>query len=427
MTLHILNPKDDKNICSNCNIHLDNLTSKMNISEAELDLLKRPQKVFTFSIPLNMDSGKIIFLNGYRVQYNDALGPTKGGIRFHPKVNLQEVEMLAFLMVLKCALVDLPFGGAKGGIEVDPDKLSKAELERLSRGFIKEIHNFIGPKIDIPAPDINTNEQIMAWMVDEYSKIKGKFIPAVITGKPLELGGSQGRIISTSLGGAYILKRLLEIEELDPKELKVVIQGFGNVGFNLVKIFNEWGYKIIAISDSKGGIYNEDGLDIKEIISNQKGKGLLPDVKNTKKISNNELLELESDILIPAAVSHQITKENVDKIKAKIILEMANAPITPEADKILFEKGVKIIPDIIANSGGVIVSYFEWVQNLTNEYWTKQEVFQKLEKKITSAFNSIFRTCQIENCDLRSAAHIVAIRKILRAEKLRGKLMESVI
>lgn len=422
MISHLLNSKDDKNVCYNCKIHLENLTNKIRISEAELNLLRSPQRVFTLKIPLRMDSGKINFFNGYRVQYNNALGPTKGGIRFHPDVHLEEIKILAFLMTLKCSLVDLPFGGAKGGIEVDPRKLSKPELERLSRGFIKEIHSFIGPKTDIPAPDLNTDEQTMAWMVDEYSKIKGKFTPAAFTGKPLELGGSKGRSISTSLGGAYILRRLIEIEKLNSKELKIAVQGFGNVGFNIVKILDDWDYKITAISDSQGGMYNENGLNVKEIISRQTEKGLLPEIGNVKRISNKELLELEVDILIPAAISNQITKDNADEIKAKIVLEMANAPITLEADEILFKKGIKVIPDIIANSGGVIVSYFEWVQNLTNEYWTEQEVFEKLEEKIISAFDSVFKTRQAEKCDLRTATHIVAIRRIIRAEKLRGNL-----
>lgn len=416
------NIKEDKNICKDCKAYLEKIADELEFSQSELDLLKKPKRVITFNIPLRMDSGEVRFFNGYRVQYNDALGPTRGGVRYHPDVNLEEVKILAFLMTLKSAVVDLPFGGAKGGIEVDPTNLSETELERLTREYIKAIHNFIGPGIDILAPDINTNEQVMAWVVDEYSKIKGQFVPEVAAGKPLELGGSQGRSIATGLGGAYILKRLLEIEKLNPKNLKIVIQGFGNVGFNLAKILDDWGYKIIALSDVRRGIYNENGLDIKEIILRQKERGFLPEIENIKKITNEELLTINCDVLIPAAISHQITKENANQIKAKIILEMANAPTTPEADEILFERGIKIIPDIIANAGGVIVSSFEFVQNSENRYWSEQEVFEKLEKKIIKSFDSIYSTSQREKCDLRFSAHIVAIRKILNAEKLRGVL-----
>lgn len=412
---------EDKNICLDCKTHLDIAEDKIGLSDSELDLFKKPKRVFSFNISLRMDSGEVQFFNAYRVQYNDALGPTKGGIRFHKEVNLEEVKTLAFLMALKCSLLGLPFGGAKGGIEVDPKTLSKFELERLSRGFIKEIHNFIGPNIDIPAPDINTDEQVMAWMVDEYSKIKGKFIPGVITGKPLELGGSEGRSVATGLGGAYILRELVKKEGLDAQKTRVVIQGFGNVGSNISRILHEWGYKVIAISDVNKAIYNEKGLDIKEIISKQTEKGAIPETEDTR-ITNKELLELECDVLIPAAISRQITRENVDRIKAKIILEMANAPVSPDVDQSLFEKGIKVIPDILSNSGGVVVSYFEWVQNSMNGYWSEEEVFSKLEKRMIKAFHLIYSVCQVKGCDLRTAAHIVAIKRIIKAEKLVGNL-----
>jgi len=356
------------------------------------------------------------------VQYNDALGPAKGGIRFHPDVDLEEVKMLSFLMALKCSLVGLPFGGAKGGIKIDPHTLSKTELERLSRAYIREVHNYIGPNIDIPAPDMNTNEQIMAWMVDEYSKLKGKFVPGVITGKPIELGGSQGRKIATAMGGAYVLRKFLKTNNIELEGLKVVIQGFGNVGGNIAKILHEWGCKIIAVSCAHGGIYDENGLDIPKIIEKAEPGKALPECDNAKKISNEELLALECDVLIPAATSHQITKENAKDIKTKIILEMANAPVTTKADTMLMERGINIIPDILANAGGVIVSYFEWVQNSRNEYWTEKEVLEKLQEKIESAYDSIAVTCKKEVCDLRSAAHTKAIKKILKAEKLRGSL-----
>ena len=254
--------KEDKNICLNCKSYLDILQEKMGLSNSEMDLLKKPKRVFMFNVPLKTDRGETKFLNGYRVQYNDALGPGKGGIRFHPEVNLEEVKMLAFLMALKCALVGLPFGGAKGGVEVDPSVLSQRELENLSRSFIRETHEFIGPDRDIPAPDVNTNSQVMAWMVDEYSKIKGKFTPGVITGKPIELGGSEGREVATALGGCYVLRELAKLEGLNPANTKIAIQGFGNVGSNMARILNSWGYKIIGVSNCHGGFYNPDGLDI---------------------------------------------------------------------------------------------------------------------------------------------------------------------
>ena len=414
---------EDKNICLNCRSWLDKLKDKIPLSEGELTLLKKPKRVLTFNIPVKMDSGEICYFDGYRVQYNDALGPSKGGIRFHHEVHLEEVKMLAFLMALKCSLLGLPFGGAKGGVCVEPSKISKGELERLSRGFIKATHNFIGPDIDIPAPDVNTDEQIMAWMVDEYSQIKGKFTPAVITGKPVELGGSLGRNVATALGGAFLLKRTAELENLKPEQTKVAIQGFGNVGGNMAKILHSWGYKIIAVSNAQGGVFDEHGLDVAKITEKYNDTcSLLPIIEGSRAISNQELLELNCDILIPAAISHQITKENANNIKAKIILEMANAPVTLEAEEILFEKNIKVIPDILANAGGVVVSYFEWLQNSSNDYWTEKKVFRKLEEKMNEAFDRVWRLSNEKNYDLRTASQILAIQRIVQAEKLRGNL-----
>lgn len=413
---------EDKNVCLNCISQLDLLKDKLNLRPEEYDLLKRPAKSFNFAVPLILDNGQRKIFNAYRVQYNDALGPTKGGLRFHPEVDLQEVNTLAFLMALKCALLKLPFGGAKGGIEVNPKELSQGELERLSRSFIRQIHQHIGPRQDIPAPDVNTNSQVMAWMVDEYAKIKGEFIPGVITGKPLELGGSEGRVIATSLGGAYVLKRLVEKLNLQPSQLKVVIQGFGNVGANIAEILQDWGYQIIAVSDSKGGVVNNNGLDIKKMIAMGKQDGMLPVMEGCHRISNQEILQLESDILIPAALSHQITEINVNNIKTKIILEMANAPISPQADKILFAKGIQVVPDILANAGGAVVSYFEWSQNSSNNYWPLDKVKQKLEQEMNQGFDQIYELCQKKNCDLRTSSYVMAVDRIIRAEKLRGNL-----
>lgn len=282
--------QEDKDLCLDCVVHLQTLEQKTGLTDLENELLKKPRRVLSFNIPLRMDSGEVKFFNGYRVQYNDALGPAKGGIRYHPDVDLEEVKMLSFLMALKCSLVGLPFGGGKGGIKVDPHKLSQTELERLSRAYIREVHNYIGPNIDIPAPDMNTNEQVMAWMVDEYSKLKGKFVPGVITGKPIELGGSHGRKIATAMGGAYVLRKFYKTNDMPLEHSRVVIQGFGNVGGNLAKILHEWGCKIIAISCSHGGIYDENGLDVIKLLDTCMPGEPLPNLEGSKVLSNKELL-----------------------------------------------------------------------------------------------------------------------------------------
>jgi glutamate dehydrogenase/leucine dehydrogenase len=371
-----------------------------------------------------MDDGTVKIFNGYRVQYNDALGPTKGGIRFHPDVDLEEVETLSFLMALKCSLSQLPFGGAKGGIEVDPSKLSKGEKERLTRGYVREVHKFVGPDVDIPAPDVNTDQEVMAWFVDEYSKIKGGFIPGVVTGKPISLGGSLGREEATALGGAFILNRLLsktgKFSKKSKDKISVAVQGFGNVGGNIAKILDKWGYKVVAISDVVGAIYNPKGLDINSVCNKSSTRCGVKDFKIGKKVSNEELLELPVDVLIPAALSKQITYKNVSKIKAKIILEMANAPITEDVDKILEKNEVVVVPDILANSGGVIVSYFEWVQNSQNLYWEKDYVNNLLKQKIEKAFDEVYELSSGKN--MRDASYKIAVSRILEAEKMRGTL-----
>ena len=412
---------EKKHICLRCRGHLQALSEKLPLNEKELDVLQTPRKIMQFKVPLEKDNGKKIALDGFRVQHSNALGPTKGGIRFHQDVHLDEVKLLSFLMTLKCSLVNLPYGGAKGGVAIDATKLSQTELEKLSRAYIKEIYQDIGPQKDIPAPDINTNQQVMAWMVDEYAKLTGKYTPAVITGKPVEKDGSLGRLTATALGGAFVLQSAC----LHNKALKgttVTIQGFGNVGSNLAQILSNNGYKIIAVSDVDHGVYNKDGLDIKKILAKQTKRGLLPEVSGAEKISNKELLEIECNVLAPSAISHQITIENAPRIKAKVILEMANAPITPDADTILLKKGIVIIPDILANAGGVTVSYFEWLQNLNNEKWTEKEITRKLKNKIMSACKLVFQTAKEKNTDLRMAADIAAINRILEAEHKRGSL-----
>lgn len=401
---------------------LDKVAGILKLNESEVDILTIPKRSFTFSFPVIMDDSTTKIFTGYRIQFNNARGPTKGGLRFHPKVDLEDVKTLAFLMTLKCAVVNIPYGGAKGGIVVDTKKVSKGELERVSRAYIRELYRFIGPQTDIPAPDMNTNPQIMAWMLDEYEKITGKHAPGFITGKPLELGGSELRDISTSLGGTFVLREVLKERNMRSENIKVAVQGFGNVGMNIAKILHEQKYKVIAVSDSKAGIYNENGLDVAKVIEHKGQQKSLKGFKDSKEITNEGLLELECDVLVPAALEDQITKENADKIKAKIILEMANRPVTPEADAILEKKGIVLVPDILANAGGVVVSYFEWVQNSMNYYWTKEEVYKKLEEYMITATKEVEKACRNFKCSIRDALYVMAVKKILQAERLRGVL-----
>ncbi len=410
------------NVCINCYSQVDKVAKLLKLGKPELDILTIPKRILTFSFPVRLDSSEIRYFTGYRVQFNDARGPTKGGIRFHLQVNLEEIKTLAFLMTLKCAVVNLPFGGAKGGVMIEPKKFSEQELERISRGYIREISNFIGSDIDIPAPDVNTDAKIMAWMLDEYEKLKGRHAPGVITGKPIALGGSRGREFSTSMGGAYVLQELAEAFDMKPKKTNVAVQGFGNVGMNIARILNEWGYKVTAVSDSKGGLFNKNGLKIQDVINHKNKNGNLSKFKEAKEISNEELLELKADVLVPAALEDQITKKNADNIRAKIVLEMANRPITPEADGILLDKNIFVVPDILANAGGVVVSYFEWVQNSMNYYWSEKEVLEKLKTYMANAAKELSRVCTDFKCDMRKSLYIDAIKKILEAERLRGNL-----
>ncbi|MBI3035774.1 Glu/Leu/Phe/Val dehydrogenase [Candidatus Woesearchaeota archaeon] len=410
------------NVCINCYNQIDKVAKVLKLGQAELDILTIPKRILTFSFPVKLDSGDIRYFTGYRVQFNDARGPTKGGIRFHPEVNLEEIKTLAFLMTLKCAVANLPYGGAKGGIMIEPKQFSEEELERVSRGYIREINGFIGHDVDIPAPDVNTDSKIMAWMLDEYEKLKGRHSPATITGKPIALGGSKARDFSTSIGGAYVLQELTETFDMKPKKTSVAVQGFGNVGMNIARILHEWGYKVIAVSDSKSGIYNKNGLNIKDVISHKQKTGQLSKFKNSGEISNEELLELKTEVLVPAALEDQITKKNAGSVKAKLILEMANRPITPEADDALLEKGVFVMPDILANAGGVVVSYFEWVQNSQNFYWSEKEVLEKLKTYMANAAKELSKVCTDFKCDMRASLYINAVKKILEAERLRGNL-----
>ncbi len=400
---------------------LDKAAKIMKLDPAVHQILREPMRVLEVTIPVRMDDGSVKVFKGFRVQYNDARGPTKGGIRFYPQETLDTVKALAAWMTWKTSVVDLPYGGAKGGVICDPMEMSEAELERLSRGYIRAIGRFIGPEKDIPAPDVFTTPQIMAWMMDEYSKIVGYNAPGVITGKPLEVGGSLGRVDATAKGGMYVLREAAKKIKLDLKKATVAVQGHGNVGGFAHKLVTEmFGSKVVAVSDIKGGIYSEKGLDYDKVHSHEKKTGSVINFPGAKNITNEELLELNVDILIPAAIENQITEKNANNIKAKIVLELANGPTTPKADEILYKKGIFDIPDFLANAGGVIVSYFEWVQNINGYYWTEEEVYQKLDQKMTKAFWDVMETMEKYKVEPRTAAYIVAVDKVAKAVKIRG-------
>jgi len=383
----------------------------LKLDKSMLDILSHPKQEITVTFPVRMDNGEIKVFTGYRIQHNNARGPTKGGLRFHPEVHIDEVRALSIWMTWKCAVVNIPYGGAKGGVVVDTKKLSEKELENLSRAFTQAIHTFIGPQIDIPAPDIATNPKIMAWMVDEYSKIQGKFTPAVITGKPLDIGGSEGREFSTSWGGVFVLKEAIaKLGLLNPT---IAVQGFGNVGSFAAKFLYEEGYKVVAVSDSGGGIYNPEGLNIHTIFEVKKKTGSVTNYPNGKKVTNEELLELPVEIIVPAALENQLTERNAHNIKARMILELANGPTTPEADGVLEKKNILIVPDILANAGGVSVSYYEWLQNLKNEHWTEQKVLQRLEKLMKKAFDDVYKVKQEYNTTMRTAALVLAVKRVV--------------
>lgn len=412
--------KDDMVICENCKLQLEKVNELEHLSSKELFILKNPRRVLTVNYPVRMDNGKVKLISAFRVQYNDALGPTKGGIRFHPRVNMDEVSELAFLMTLKTSLVNIPYGGAKGGIKINPKELSEGELERVARGYVREMHKIIGPHQDIPAPDVNTNPKIMGWMVDEYEQISGKKSPGVFTGKPILIGGSLGRDKSTARGGFFIIEE--KYKDIDKSKLEVAVQGFGNAGQHIAKMLKEIGFKVVAISDSSTGIYDENGLNIEELIELKNNKKSLSAYERADKISNEKLLELNVEILVPAALGGVINVKNKDNIKAKTILELANSPITPGADITLNKKNIEIIPDILANAGGVIVSYFEWVQNLANYYWSAEEVEEKLKEKILNAYREVLNESKMYGLDLRTASFALSINRILDAEKMRGSL-----
>lgn len=382
--------------------------------DAFIRQLSSPNREVRISIPVAMDDGHLEVYEGYRVEHNNARGPYKGGIRFHHDTDINEVKALAFWMTLKCAVADIPMGGGKGGVTVDPKKLSKHELEKLSRGWARGMADILGPKKDVPAPDVNTTPEIMSWMNDEYMKVSGEKTLATFTGKPLGMGGSEGRGAATGLGGWYVFSALREKYGIE-LGASVVIQGFGNVGGHAAEIFSSNGYKVIATSDSRGGIVKEDGLDVKALEEWKKENGTLAGFPGSRTLSNQELLELECDVLIPAALENQITGENADKIQAKFILELANGPITPEADEVLFGKGIPVIPDILANAGGVTVSTFEWEQNLKGETWSERDVNAKLKDILDFQSITIYEKSIVAETDMRRAAFIVALERLATA------------
>ena len=392
---------------------------KLGYPEEVYELLKEPLRMLTVKIPVRMDDGSTKIFTGYRAQHNDAVGPTKGGIRFHPDITEIEVKALSIWMSLKCGIVDLPYGGGKGGIVCEPREMSFRELEGLSRGYVRAISQIVGPTKDIPAPDVFTNSQIMAWMMDEYSRMDEFNSPGFITGKPIVLGGSHGRESATAKGVTICIHEAVKKKGIQIKGAKVVVQGFGNAGSYLSKFMHEEGAKVIGISDAYGALYDPNGLDIDYLLDRRDSFGTVTKLFN-QTISNKELLELECDILVPAAIENQITVENAENIRAKIIVEAANGPTTLEATKILTDRGVLLVPDLLASAGGVTVSYFEWVQNNQGYYWSEEEVAEKLEKVMIKAFNHIYETAHNRHVDMRLAAYMVGVRKMAEASRFRG-------
>ncbi|QBP40578.1 MULTISPECIES: Glu/Leu/Phe/Val family dehydrogenase [Paenisporosarcina] len=410
---------ENLNLFTSTQVVIHEALNKLGYDEGMFELLKEPLRMLEVRIPIKMDDGKVQVFTGFRAQHNDAVGPTKGGVRFHPQVSKDEMKALSMWMTLKCGIVDLPYGGAKGGIICDPRQMTMTEIEKLSRGYVRAISQFVGPAKDIPAPDVFTNSQIMAWMMDEYSRIDEFNSPGFITGKPIVLGGSQGRERATAQGVTICVEEAAKKRGLVMKDLRIVIQGFGNAGSFLAKFMSDAGAKVIGISDAYGALHDPNGLDIDYLLDRRDSFGTVTKLfENT--ISNQELLELDCDILVPAAIENQITSENAHKIKASIVVEAANGPTTTEATQILTDRGILLIPDVLASAGGVTVSYFEWVQNNQGYYWSEEEVNEKLYKKMVSAFENIYNVATTRNINMRLAAYMVGVRKTAEAARFRG-------
>ena len=411
---------------NNALTQLASITDIVSIDSEYYEMLKSPRREVTVSLPLKLVSGDTVAFTGYRVQHNNARGPYKGGIRYHPSVTLSEVKALSMWMTWKCALIDIPFGGAKGGITVDPKKLTSDDLERLTRKYVDAIERDIGPETDIPAPDLNTNPQTMAWIMNEYSRLKGHNVPAVVTGKPIEIGGSEGRNAATGRGVSICVREAVKrFLKKDMKDVTVAVQGFGNVGTSTVRFLMEMGAKVVALSDVVGGAKstNPSGYfaqRFEKLLEESNNTGSISKISGVKPISNEEVLESEVDVLVPAALENQITEKNAKNIRAPLIVEAANGPTTPMADKILSRSGARVVPDILANSGGVLVSYFEWVQNLNRDHWTEVAVNERLETKMQKAFSDVLGYSEKHNIDLRRAALVLAVTRVVSAMKLSG-------
>lgn len=393
----------------------------LGLDQGMIDLMSRPKRELTVNFPVTMDDGTIKVFTGFRVQHNFARGPCKGGIRYHPEVTLDEVRALAMWMTWKCATVGLPYGGAKGGVICDPKRMSAGELERMTRRYAAEIMPIIGPHIDIPAPDLYTNAQVMAWIMDTYSMNVGYSVPGIVTGKPIPLGGSKGREEATSRGLMYCVREAMAVEGIKRSEATAVVQGFGNVGWNAARLLkDELGLTITALSDSSGAIANEEGLDPVSVYEHKQRTGSVIGYPGAREMTNEELLEMECTVLVPAALENAITSANADRVRARIVAEGANGPTTPEADTILDEKGVMVIPDVLCNAGGVTVSYFEWVQDLQFHFWSNAQIRDRLNEIMTYAFARVYATAGAKEVDMRTAAYLLAVGEVVQATKLRG-------
>jgi glutamate dehydrogenase (NAD(P)+) len=400
---------------------LDEVAKLINLDKGMHEILAHPKRVLTVSIPVKMDSGEIKVFTGFRSQHNDARGPYKGGIRYHPQVTVEEVKALSMWMTWKCAIADIPYGGGKGGIICNPKEMSEGELERMTRRYAYGIADIIGPRTDVPAPDVYTGGKEMAWIMDTYSALKGNYVqPEVITGKPLAIGGSLGRNEATGRGLSFTVREAAKKLNINMKDATVAVQGFGNAGQFASQLVEDQGAKVIAVSDSKGGVYNKEGMTVQALRKHKEKTGSVVGFSGAKSISNEDLLEVNCTILIPAALENQINATNAKNVKAKVVAEAANGPTTPEADDILFNNGILVIPDILANGGGVTVSYFEWLQNLRREYWTEDEVNQRLDKNITKAFLDIYKTHEDYQVNMRKASMVLAVNRVAEAVNIRG-------
>ncbi len=422
-------PDSERDIFQDATRRLDRAFQYAPIDEEAVHRLKHPKQILEVSVPVRMDDGSLRVFTGYRVRHDDSRGPTKGGLRYHPNVSLSEVKALAFWMTFKCSVAGLPYGGGKGGITVNPKELSRMELERLTRGFVELVADFIGPESDVPAPDVYTNAMVMGWIMDEYSKIHRRHTPAVVTGKPIPLGGSLGRDDATGRGAYYCIKELERVRAWRPADIRVAVQGFGNAGQHVARLLHADGYRVVAVSDSRGGIFHNHGFDIPSIaaVKNESRQlkavycdGALCESVDADVISNAELLELDVELLIPAALENQITSDNAARIRAPVIVEVANGPVTSDADEILNERGKLIVPDILANAGGVTVSYFEWVQNKAGFYWTLDDVQDRLHSIMQNQFNEVYRLKIQHGIDMRTAAYALALTRIGQAIESQG-------